>query len=267
MSFLPALPQGGYAGWRLLQRTAPQQQAAFDRQAAIEREAAYFRDRLGKVTRPEQLVGDRRLLQVALTAFGLEGDINNRFFLRKVLEEGTLRPGALALKLSDTRYRAFASAFGFDLTPPRTQVSDFADRILQDYRARGFEAAVGTVDGNLRLALNARREVARIAGAGGSDATQWFSIMGQRPLARVFETAFGLPPSFGTLDIDRQKAVLQSRAAAAFGDSRVSQFSDPDRMEALIRRFLLRAQFDSVQPQSSPASGALSLLSTTLRRL
>ena len=38
------------------------------------------------------LVADRRLLKVALGAFGLEGEIDKKAFIRKVLEEGTDRP-------------------------------------------------------------------------------------------------------------------------------------------------------------------------------
>lgn len=45
----------------------------------IRNDEAYFRAKIGSVKTAEQLVSDRRLLKVALGAFGLEADINNRF--------------------------------------------------------------------------------------------------------------------------------------------------------------------------------------------
>jgi len=261
MSVTPAVPIGGYAGWAFLTRTLSAQKAAHAASPEIRRDEEYFRAKIGSVTTAEQLVGDRRLLKVALGAFGLDADINNRYFLRKVLEDGTLKEGALANRLADKRYQAFSRAFGFaDLGIPNTQISDFADGILAAYESRSFEAAVGEQDESMRLALNLRRELPAIAARDSSDATLWFTVMGNPPLRQVFETAFGLPRSFGALDLDRQLETMRSRAEAAFGDSALAQFADPARTEALIRRYLLRAQVDAAGAPLTAASGALTLL-------
>ena len=261
MSFTPALPIGGYAGWTFLKRTAATQKAAFARQPLLQRDEAYFRENIGKVQSAEDLVKDRRLLKVALGAFGLDADIDNRFFIRKVLEDGTLKAGALSLKLADRRYRDFSAAIGLgDFGTSRLRMSDFADRILAAWKDRSFETAVGNVDESLRLAMTAEREIGRIAASRQSDDVQWFTLMGQRPLRLVMETALGLPSSFGTLDIDKQKDMLRQKSAAAFGDDRVAQFADPDRMQALIKRYLLRAQMAGVNAQA-PSSAALVLVS------
>lgn len=268
MSFVPAIPLGGYAGWAFLKRTEPVQKAAFDRQPMIQRDEAYFRENIGKITSAEDLVADRRLLRVALGAFGLDGDINNRFFIRKVLEEGTLSDGALAVKLSDRRYRDLSAAFGLDgVGAPLTAQSDFADRMLARWKDRQFEAAVGNVNDSMRLAMNARREIATLAGNGMSEDARWFTLMGQPPLRQVLETAFGLPASFGVLDIDQQKQVLDAKVTAAFGEGGVAQFADPDRLEGLLRRYLVRAQSGSVGGGTSSGHVALALLSNTLRPL
>lgn len=268
MSFTPAVPLGGYAGWAFLKRTEPVQKAAFDRQPSVQRDEAYFREKIGKITSAEELVSDRRLLRVALGAFGLDADINSRFFIRKVLEDGTLADGALALKLSDRRYREFSAAFGLDgVGAPLTAQSDFADRILTRWKDRQFEVAIGNVNDSMRLAMNAQREISTLASNGMSEDARWFTLMGQPPLRQVLETAFGLPTSFGSLDIDRQKQVLEAKVTAAFGEGGVAQFTDPDRMEALLRRYLVRAQ--SAQGGGGTSSGhvALALLSNTLRPL
>lgn len=266
MSYIPALPAGGYLGWLTLKRTATAQQTTFANQARIKRDEAYFRENIGSITSAEALVADRRLLSVALGAFGLEADINNRYFIRKVLEGGSLDPNALAARLSDKRYLDLSSTFDFaDLEIPSTQISDFADKILAKWKERGFEAAVGTVDNSLRLALNAQREIVRIANQDVTEATRWYTVMGQRPLRQVFETAFGLPTAFGLLDVERQKTILTQKAQAVFGDGGVEQFADPAKLENLLRRYLLRAQAAEM-PSSLPGSTALSLLTQAAAR-
>ncbi|MGY6410400.1 MAG: DUF1217 domain-containing protein [Alkalilacustris sp.] len=246
MTFQPALPFGGFAGWQFLNRTLEKQQANFNRSAVVQRDTDYFRERIGQIETAEQLVNDRRLLRVALGAFGLDADLPNRFFIRKVLEEGAADPKSLGNRLGNKRYLEMSRAFGFgDLDTPNTKLSDFADRILPDYKGRQFEIAVGNQDQNLRLALNLRRDLADLAGSDRSERAKWFAVMGQPPLRQVFETVFNLPQGFGALDLDRQLTILQDRTRRSFGDAGVSQFSDPAKIEELARQFLLRSELQN----------------------
>lgn len=264
MTFQPVVPFAGLAGWTMLQRTMDTQRAAFDNSAEIQREIAYFEQNIGKVTSAEALVADRRLLGVALGAFGLDDDIDNRYLVQKVLSDGTLDSTDLANKLSDKRYLAFSEAFGFgDFDTPRTQLSYFAAEITDAYRERQFEAAVGEQDNDMRLALNLQRELANLAEDDSSEDTKWFSVMGSEPLREVFETAFGLPDSFAALDIDKQLETFKARAKAAFGDTDVAQFSDAEQMEELTRLFLARSQIADFNASVSSANTALILLQST----
>lgn len=261
MSFQPILPLSGYTGWSFLKRTIARQQVAQQAAPAQQRDEAYFRGKIGKVTTAEQLVSDKRLLRIALTAFGLEGDLNSTAFIRKVLEGGTLKEGSLANKLADKQYQKFSSAFGFgDYSVPRTKISTFPDEILSAFRARSFETAVGDQNNTYRLALNAEREVAAVAAGSSSDNAKWYTILGNQPLREVFQTALGLPKSFASIDIDQQLSVLKSRTAAAFGAETVSQFKDPARMEALVRRYITRAEMQDQGAASSSSAVALQLL-------
>ncbi|GIT91618.1 flagellar basal body rod protein FlgF [Jannaschia pagri] len=238
MTFQPYVPTGGLAGWRFLQNTIASQKDAFSASAVVQRDMEYFREKISDVETPEQLVNDFRLLSVALNAFGLSEDINNKFLIRKVLEEGTLDPEALANRLSDTRYRDMARAFGFgDFPVPNTALSDFPDRIAARYVDQSFEQALGNTNNTMRLALNAQRELVNIAEEDSSNRTKWFRIMGTPPLRQVFEGAFNLPTSFGTLDLDRQLTVFEERTEAAFGTSDISELAQPETLERLLDRF------------------------------
>lgn len=264
MSFAPVIPMGGYAGWKFLNRTMAAQKAAFSGDAAAKRDTAHFRETIGSVKTAEQLVGNRRLLSVALGAFGLSADINNKYFIRKVLEDGTLENGALANKLADKRYAEFSRAFGFgDYKTPRTQLSDFADTILQRYETRQFEVAVGTQNDAMRLALNAQRELATLAGKSSSEDTKWFTILGSAPLRSVVQTAFGLPQSFASIDLDQQLGVLKDRAERFLGSSDPAQFKDPAKVEDILRLYLLRADSASAISATGKNASALTLLQST----
>lgn len=261
MSYVPAIPLSGYAGWTFLNRTMSSQTTALTTTAQYKRDEDYFRANIGKIDTAEQLVKDRRLLAVALGAFGLDNDINNKFFIQKVLQDGTLNTDALSNRLADKQYQKLSQAFGFgDFSVPSTKLSDFADKILVRYKARQFEAAVGTLNNDFRLALNLQRELPDIAGrTSSSEDAKWFSVMGSTPLRTVFQTALGLPSSTASLDLDQQLTIFKSRARSQFGSETVSQFSEPGAMEKLLKRYLLRSELQSYS-QSGVASTALTLM-------
>lgn len=260
MTFSPVLPIGGYAGYAFLKRTMAAQTAAFTAQASVKRDEAYFRDKIGTINTAEELVKDQRLLRVSLAAFGLEDDVPNKYFIRKVLEDGTLKTDSLANKLTDKRYAKLATAFSFNLSTPRTKLSDFADKILKDYETKQFAVAVGQQNEDMRLALNAEQELPALASSSSSASAKWYSVLGNGPLRTVFEKAFGLPSSFGAIDIDKQVETMQRRAESLFGANTVDQFSDPEKVDTLVRKFLIRSEVESYNLGMSRGQVALTLL-------
>lgn len=265
MSFDPILLGSGYAGWAFLKRTLPSQTATFNKSTEIKRDEDYFRAKIKSVKTADDLVNDRRLLQVALGAFGLDNDINNKAFIRKVLADGTLKDGTLANRLADKQYQKLSAAFGFgDFSTPSTQISDFPDKILAAYRTRKFETAVGAQSDDMRLALNTERELGALAKmANTSEDAKWFTIMGNTPLRRVVEKALGLPTSIGSIDLDQQLVAFKQKAESLFGDATVSQFTDPAKVETLIRRFVLRSDAEASAAQSGSSAAVLQMLQQT----
>ena len=260
MTYAPVIPMGGLAGWNFLNRTLEKQKSAAVADPATKRDEDHFRVKIGSIKSAEELVSDRRLLKVALGAFGLGDDINNKFFIRKILEEGTTERGALANKLADKSYAKFAAAFGFGPGESlKTPDAGFADEILKRFSDRQFESAVGEQNEGMRLALNARRELSELATDGSSDATRWYKVLGSSPLRSVFQTAFGLSTSFASLDLDQQVSTLKSKMKAAFGDDAIAQFSDSDRVEKFLQRFLVRSD-SAISPAAGSGSAALAIL-------
>jgi len=260
MSFQPVLPLSGYSGWRFLDRTLDSQRAVFNQTPPVQRATDAFRDRIGAIGSAADLVADRQVLAVALGAFGLDDDIDNRFFIRKILDDGISDPKALANRLSDSRYKEFARAFGFgEAVPPRTKLSFFADEIIERYEAKQFERAVGAQDDAMRLALNLAPGMEDIIAGNGGDTARWFAMMGNPPLRSLFEGAFGFPPAFGAIDLDQQLDQFRSRARATFGTDSFDSLAAPENRDKLIRLYLVRNEM-AQSAMTTGASVALSLL-------
>lgn len=261
MSFTPIIPASGLAGWAFLNRTRPQQEASFNAAPQLNREVSYFRETLPKLSSVDDLVGDRRMLRVALGAFGLQDDLDSRAFVRKIIEEGTSERSALANRLTDKRYFALAEAFSF-LTRPEAASApkDLAERITSQYQERQFEVAVGNQDQDMRFALSLQRELPKISEQFKTPSGQWFAVLGNPPLREILQTSLGFPKDFAKLDIDSQSTRMRAAAQKRFGTSDLAELSSPENLDKLTKRFLIMSQLRETQTAFSGATIALTLL-------
>lgn len=256
------LGSGGVAGWNILKRTASAQLKMVREDPVVARTTTYVRDNIAKATTPDALVSDYRLLSAALGAFGLEADIANKAFIRKILESDLTDDKSLVNRLSDKRYLRLAQAFRYDRGDGTVSGTGFGDQLGVQYVEREFERRVGEGDQDLRIALNARRELAGLANRASSDNTLWYEVLGNPPLRRMFEVGFGFDPkSFGQLPVDRQHAELKGKAEKMFGSDSFAIFRNPESVDKLIKTFLVRAQGNQTSAAATGYSNALTLLS------
>lgn len=260
MSFSPVVPFGGLLGFRFIERTYETQLDHFGRSPEVQRDIDYFLAHAAEATSAEELVADRRLLRVALGAFGLDDEIDKRAFIRRILEEGTLDPKSIANRLADPAWADLARTLGFGDLGGALGLAGTRRDLVERFRVRQFERAVGDADVNLRLALNFRREIAAIAKSPVVEKSGWLKIMGSQPLRRVIETAFNLPQGFGQLDLDRQRGELETRARRLFNGDSPAVFASAENVDALIRRFVTASQLRDGAAASGPAATALTLL-------
>lgn len=259
--FQPIIPQTGLAGWRFLQRTYDTQLSTFTQSSVLQRDSDYFRENIGNVATAEELVSDRRLLTVALGAFGLQDDIDNRYFIQKVLEEGTTSDDSLANRFADPRYREISESFGFGPAEfLKVGQPTFVEAIITRFETNAFEVAAGEQNDSMRVALYAQRELAEIAARDSSTDTKWFSILGDPPMRQLFEKALGLPSSIGQIDIDQQLDIFKDRASAVFGTDDLTNFATEEAREDAITKFIVRDQIDNLGGGMSSGNIALSLL-------
>jgi hypothetical protein len=256
----PIIPIGGGAGWAFLQRTMDDQKASFLNGFSVRQEMAYFAANIGGVRTAQDLVDDRRLLAVALQAFGLQDELGKTGFVLRVLEGGTEARDAPANRIPDARWREMARAFGFgDGKGAQTGVEGFADAILLRHGDRAFEIAVGETDQTMRVALNFDRTAQELARAGLSERGVWFRLLGDPATRSFIETAFNLPREFAQIDVDQQVQTLIDRTRSAFGAGALD-LADPELRARFTDRYFALDSIRSFNAAASAGQNALALL-------
>lgn len=255
----PAIPMSGLAGWSFLQSTYNRQLETFSDSASVKNDRAYMTEKLSKPVSLDDFMSDRRLLRVTMTAFDLGGEEWKGGFIRKVLEEAATPDSTFLERLNNPAYTKFAQTFAFE----EGTLSLDADKIEQlgeNFETAAFRIAVGDVDENMRLSLNYQQKIVDIAGTGSSNDAIAYRILGNPPVKAVLETALNLPSDISKQPIEKQAEILRDKLSSSFGISDLSQLTDPDNVNAVIRRFHVMETVNNGPSAMTPGYTALTLL-------
>ncbi|AFO88149.1 DUF1217 domain-containing protein [Phaeobacter inhibens] len=204
--------------------------------------------KLAGYEQPQQFVFDFDAFEAGLDVFNISERELDFDVMIKAFESDLSSEISYANLHRDPNLKAMAHAFAFNPGgSDHTYPAGFAQEIADLYKDRNFEIAIGESDPNMRLALSLERELQSIADAGGSEDAHWFGIIGSPPLKSMFETALGLPASFGQLDVDRQVNEMKERAQTSFGTTHPADLLEPETLDAFRNRFLLLSGLNSDQ--------------------
>ena len=252
MSFRPIIIGSGLPAWTLLSKSLTSQREIHASSFPIQSDTQYFLEKYDSLNVADNIVDDRRILRVILNSYGLGDDLENRFFIKTILNEGLSDPSALANKLADRRYSLLASDFDFSTSPPAHKLqTGLAAKVVNRFQMQSFEEDVGAIDNSMRLALTFQRTLEDVADTSRSNSAAWFQVMATPPLREVVQTALGLPSEFATLDIDEQNQRLQDKAQTVFGTNDVVELASKETSEQVIQRFLIVQQASQFASTSS----------------
>ncbi len=207
----------------------------------------------------EEFISQAGFLLATMNFFDLPSNSAGGDRLRRVALSDPEDPNSLLNLVDDTRYGAFYDAMDFKTADEgRTYPIGFAASLTEAYLERQFEAQVGEVDPNMRIALSLERELTQITQNVSSNNARWFSVMSSSPLRAAFESAFRLPSSFGSLDLDRQLEDLKDRSESILGTSNIDEILAADKIDALREGFLTGIATST--PSTSGVNAALVLL-------
>jgi hypothetical protein len=197
---------------------------------------------IGKVTSAAQLVNNSQLYNYVMTAFGLSDMSYAKGLITKVLEGGTSST-SVAASLNDPRYMALASAFNFQANGAATTSSTTTQQTtVNNYYEQTLETNTAQENPGAQMALYFQRMAPNITSA--------YSILGDKTLLQVVETAFNLPSSLSLENIDTQAQEISQLLD-------VSKLQDPTYLQQFIERFT--ASYDAQNPlgQSTPPANAM----------
>src|SRR5262245_51082128 len=161
----------------------------------VSRDTDYFLAHIGNVKTIDDFLKDYRLYSYAMKAYGLSDMTYAKAFMRKVLTEGVSDSDAFANKLTDTRYRQFATAFNFAaLGDQATQTTAATTGTATQYVTQTMEEKAGDQNEGLRLALYFTRKASTITSA--------YQILADKALTQVVQTAMGWSSTISSSDID-----------------------------------------------------------------
>lgn len=214
-----------------------------------EAEASYYQRTVSNIETLDQLLGNRRLIDFALTAKGIDPETVSNDELQLLFRSDLDDPDSYANTVSDFRLTEVVTSFNFDeagklMQRDAAEISSRGDlyETMNLYLRQTIELERGEEDNGVRLALYFERMAPTI--------TSVYDILGDTALYEVFKTIFSLPDEISGMSVDSQAALLEDRMDMA-------DLADPEKLKKLVERFTI--MYDLENSSSSPTAAEVIL--------
>jgi len=139
--------------------------------------------------------------------------------------------------LNDPRYKALATAFNFAANgAAATQATSAQQDVVNNYVEQTLETNAGQQNQGVQMALYFQRMAPSITSA--------YSILGDKQLLSVVQTALGLSPLMSTEPIDTQAALISKQL-------NISDLQNPAKLQQFIDRFTANYDAQNASAQST----------------
>lgn len=214
------------------------------------KEATAYLDAIAGISSVKELLADRKTVDVLLTSKGIDPATVTNDYLKKIFASDLSDPKSFANTEKDPRFATIAASFNFDkdgnvarlvLTGPQKR-----DQLMEtqaNYLQQTLETQQGDTNAGVRLALYFQRKAPGITSA--------YDILGDKALAEVFRTTFGLPDASASMDVDQQAKLVNKYM-------KLTDLTDPAKLAKLLSRFT--AMYDIKNNASTTQSPALTIL-------
>ncbi|WP_127090873.1 DUF1217 domain-containing protein [Aquabacter cavernae] len=193
------------------------------KEPVVARETKYYEENIGNIKSIDDFVGDTRIFNYAMKAFGLEDMAYAKAFMRKALEGGVEDKKSFANRLNDDRFVQFVTTFNFAAKGEAvTASSDVKKPVVDKYVRQTLEVTEGADNEAVRLALYFQRAA--------PDVKSVYGLLADAALTEVVKTVFNLPTEMSSADIDRQAKTIEKLLD-------VADLQDPAKLDKLIKRF------------------------------
>ncbi|MBL0370779.1 DUF1217 domain-containing protein [Rhizobium sp. KVB221] len=210
------------------------------------KEAKYYADQVQNIRTVSDFLGNSRLVNFVLEANGIDPEGITKDFMKQLFESDLNDPKSFANQQSDHRFTEIVGSFNFgkdgNLATRETGIQGRYGQMMTQYLylQQSLEEQTGEDNSGARLALYFKRMMPEINTA--------YDILGDPALLEVFRTTFDLPAEMSTMDIDKQKALVERHMDFA-------ELQDPDKLEKFVGRFT--AMYDLANGTDSDPTLAL----------
>lgn len=213
-------------------------------------EDAYYGDTITTIKNVDEFLKNKRLVTYVLKAYGIKENALSDDTLRKLLTSDPTDPKSYINKPENAAYRTMAVSFNFggdgnDLATPLQQVQTRSQIVatMDLYARQTMEEDAGEQNEGVRLALYFQRMAPTITSA--------FSILADKALLQVAQTALGLPTAMSNADIDQQANMITKKLDLA-------DLQDPDKLKKFLARFSALYDINNTDiTQTNPAIAIL----------
>jgi hypothetical protein len=210
--------------WKQLQKRGDAAQEKWSKQASVQQKIAYAKDVVAKAKTVDDLLNNRKFMEFALSAFGLESEIDKKGLLKKVLLSDLTNIDSLANRMNDTRYQDIASRLQLkSLGVEGPRAPGVMDGLVARYIKNEFEKSQGNASPGLREALYFKENASKIN-------SPW-AILGDKVLREVVTTTLGIPKELAIQGVEAQATYLSKKVD-------IEKFKDKRFVETFIQRYL-----------------------------
>jgi hypothetical protein len=199
-----------------------------DAKADATKEASYYSEHMQSIKTVSQFLADPKLVNFVLVAKGIDPKSVNPEFMKQLFASDLSDPKSFANQQQDHRFAEIVSSFNFDakgnIALRDTGIQNHYGQMTTEYMylQQSLEEQTGEDSPGARLALYFKRMAPTL--------NSGFDILGDTALLEVFRTTFELPPEMSSMDIDKQKALVDRYI-------NLEDLQDPDKLNQFITRF------------------------------
>lgn len=213
-------------------------------------EASYYTDAMQRIDSRDELLADRKLLDILLISKGIDPSTVTNAFLKQAFNSDLSDPNSFVNTQTDKRFAQIVGSFNFDSkgdvdrsSAGEAQNGGEVAATGSNYIQQMLETQQGEENPGVRLALYFQRMADSI--------TDPYVILGDEALMEFFRIAFSLPEEIGNMEVDQQAKLVEKNLD-------LEDLSDPEKLDKLIRRFT--AMYD-IESSTATTMSAASILS------
>jgi hypothetical protein len=199
-----------------------------DQKDQATKDASDYTTAMQSVKTLDDFLSNRKLVDFVLQSEGLDPKDVSDDFMKQLFDSDLSDPKSFANQQTDHRFIDIVTSFNFDADGNIGQ----RDTSIQDrhgventdylYLQQTLETDTGEDSPGAQLALYFKRMLPTLNSA--------YDILGDTALLEVFRTTFSLPQEMSTMDIDKQKALIDKNL-------NLEDLQDPDKLEKFLSRF------------------------------